>query len=81
MCDLSFEKLSAIGLNGFECWPVIKDNERGSAIIQTKILRWTSGITRHNYVRNEDIRDRCADCAKIARRLRLNGHVIRANEN
>ncbi|CAD7083972.1 unnamed protein product [Hermetia illucens] len=43
---------------GSECKPTIKDNEPRLAVMETKMLRWTSGVTRFDHIRNEDIRDR-----------------------
>ena len=74
-----------VALYGSECWPTIRDNERRLVVMETKMLRWTSGVTRLDHIRNEDIRDRYGVAPIVEklreRRLRWYGHAIRANEN
>lgn len=40
-------------LFGSECWATIRDNEQRLAVIQMKLLCWTSGITSHDHIRNK----------------------------
>ncbi|CAD7076713.1 unnamed protein product [Hermetia illucens] len=53
--------------------------------METKMLRWTSGVTRLDHIRNEDIRDRYGVAPIVEklreRHLRWYGQAIRANEN
>ncbi|VDP14965.1 unnamed protein product [Heligmosomoides polygyrus] len=53
--------------------------------METKMLRWTAGVTRLDHVRNVSIRQRfgfapSADKLREAR-LRWYGHVLRANDD
>ncbi|CAD6188193.1 unnamed protein product [Caenorhabditis auriculariae] len=52
--------------------------------METKMLRWTGGVTRLDHVRNEDIRTRfgVAPITEKMReaRLRWYGHTLRAND-
>lgn len=61
----------------------IKENKLPLAIMGTKILR-TSGITRHDYIRNENIRDQNVVAPMVGKlsegRLQWYRHVIRAAE-
>lgn len=53
--------------------------------METKMLRWTAGLTRLDHVRNDDIRGKfgIAPVAEKLReaRLRWYGHVLRAKED
>ncbi|VDP37763.1 unnamed protein product [Heligmosomoides polygyrus] len=53
--------------------------------METKMLRWTAGVTRLDRVRNDAIRQRfgIAPIAEKLReaRLRWYGHVLRANDD
>ncbi|VDP30688.1 unnamed protein product [Heligmosomoides polygyrus] len=65
-----------------ECWPVTKETESRLRLMETKMLRWTAGVTRLNRVRNDTIRQRfgVAPIAEVLRdvRLRWYGHVVRS---
>uniref|UniRef100_A0A914WFQ1 Reverse transcriptase domain-containing protein n=1 Tax=Plectus sambesii TaxID=2011161 RepID=A0A914WFQ1_9BILA len=69
---------------GAECWPMTKDAERQLGVMETKMLRLISGITRLDHVQNDNIRERCrvAPIAEKLRKSRLQwyGHVLRAND-
>ncbi|VDO69703.1 unnamed protein product, partial [Heligmosomoides polygyrus] len=54
---------------GAECWPVTKEIESRRSVTETKILRWTAGVTRLDRVRNDAIRQRFG-VAPIAEKLR-----------
>ncbi|VDP08946.1 unnamed protein product [Heligmosomoides polygyrus] len=41
---------------GAECWPVTKEIESRLSVMETKMLRWTAGVTRLDRVRNDTIR-------------------------
>ncbi|EYC36135.1 hypothetical protein Y032_0930g3094 [Ancylostoma ceylanicum] len=75
----------SVALYGAECWPATKQVERRLSAMETKILRWTAGVTRADRIRNENIRERfgIAPIADKLRetRLRWYGHVLRANED
>ncbi|EYC33031.1 hypothetical protein Y032_0002g568 [Ancylostoma ceylanicum] len=67
-----------------ECWPATKEIERRLGVMKARMLRWVSGITRLDHIRNEDIRKRYG-VAPIQekmgeQRLRWLGHVLRASE-
>ncbi|EYC40844.1 hypothetical protein Y032_0594g424 [Ancylostoma ceylanicum] len=67
-----------------ECWPATKEIERRLGVMEARMLRWASGITRLDHIRNEDIRKRygLAPIQEKMReqRLRWLGHVLRASE-
>ncbi|EYC36533.1 hypothetical protein Y032_0886g2861 [Ancylostoma ceylanicum] len=62
-----------------ECWPATKEIERRLGVMEARMLRWASGITRLDHIRNEDIRKRygVAPIQEKMReqRLRWLGHV------
>ncbi|VDO96414.1 unnamed protein product [Heligmosomoides polygyrus] len=51
--------------------------------METKMLRWTAGVTRLDRVRNDTIRQRFGDTSIVEKlredRLRWYGHVLRAS--
>ncbi|KAE9547530.1 hypothetical protein FO519_009257, partial [Halicephalobus sp. NKZ332] len=47
-----------VAIYGSECWPVTKEAEKRLSVMETKLLRWTSGFTRKDHIRNKDIRQR-----------------------
>ncbi|VDO21296.1 unnamed protein product [Heligmosomoides polygyrus] len=57
-----------ITMYGAECWPATREVETGVSVIETKMLRWTAGVTRMDRIRNDDIRQKFAvtRCAKLA---------------
>ncbi|EYB87852.1 hypothetical protein Y032_0256g368 [Ancylostoma ceylanicum] len=75
----------SVALYGAECWPATKEVERRLSVMETKMLRWTAGVTRADRIRNEKISERfgIAPIADKLRetRLRWYGHVLRANED
>ncbi|EYC30279.1 hypothetical protein Y032_0005g2554 [Ancylostoma ceylanicum] len=75
----------SVALYGAECWPATKEVERRLSVMETKMLRWTAGVTRADRIRNEKIRERFG-IAPIAdkhrkTRLRWYGHVPHVNED
>ncbi|XP_066995574.2 uncharacterized protein [Anabrus simplex] len=69
-----------VALYGTECWPATKEVERRLSVMETKMLRWTAGITT-----NDDIKKRFG-VAPIQKkmqenRLRCFRHVLRAEDN
>ncbi|EYC44648.1 hypothetical protein Y032_0455g1774 [Ancylostoma ceylanicum] len=75
----------SVALYGAECWPATKEVERRLSVMETKMLRWTAGVTRADRIRNEKIRER-PGIAPIANKLRETrirwyGHALRANED
>ncbi|EYB96023.1 hypothetical protein Y032_0154g2995 [Ancylostoma ceylanicum] len=75
----------SVALYGAECWPATKEVERRLSVMETKMLRWTAGVTRADRIRNEKIRERfgIAPIADKLRetRLRWYVHVLRSNED
>ncbi|VDP11616.1 unnamed protein product [Heligmosomoides polygyrus] len=68
---------------GAECWPVTKEFESHLSVVETKMLRWTPGVTRLDRVRNDTI-GQWFGVAPIAEklreaRLRWYGHVLNAD--
>ncbi|VDP27980.1 unnamed protein product [Heligmosomoides polygyrus] len=67
-----------------EYWSTIKEAETGLSVRETKMLRWTAGVTGMNRLRNDVIRQKfgvapIADKVREAR-LRWYGHVLRGKE-
>jgi hypothetical protein len=73
-----------VAIYGAECWPATKDVERRLGVMEMKMLRWISGVTRLDHVRNDDIRNRYGiapiDEKLRESRLRWFGHVLRADD-
>ncbi|VDP25384.1 unnamed protein product [Heligmosomoides polygyrus] len=72
-----------VAMYGAECWPAIKEVETRLSVMETKMLRWTAGVTRLDRIRNDEIRRRL-DLAPIADKLReaclrWYGHVLQAS--
>ncbi|VDP10139.1 unnamed protein product [Heligmosomoides polygyrus] len=70
---------------GAECWPATKEVETRLSVMETKMLRWTAGVTRMDRTRNDAIRQKLgvapiADKMREAR-LRWYGHVLRGKED
>ncbi|VDO92928.1 unnamed protein product [Heligmosomoides polygyrus] len=70
-----------VAMYGAECWPATKEVETRLSVMETKMLRWTAGVTRMDRIRNDAIRQKfgvapIADKMREAR-LRLYGHVLR----
>ncbi|PIO72190.1 hypothetical protein TELCIR_05892 [Teladorsagia circumcincta] len=47
-----------VAIYGAECWPVTKEGEARLSVMETKMLRWTAGVTRLDHIRNDTIRRR-----------------------
>uniref|UniRef100_A0A183G0B0 Reverse transcriptase domain-containing protein n=1 Tax=Heligmosomoides polygyrus TaxID=6339 RepID=A0A183G0B0_HELPZ len=47
-----------VAMYGAECWPVTKEVETGLSVMETKMLRWTAGVTRMDRIRNDAIRQK-----------------------
>ncbi|EPB66505.1 hypothetical protein ANCCEY_14403 [Ancylostoma ceylanicum] len=41
----------SVALYGAECWPATKEVERRLSVMETKMLRWTAGVTRADRIR------------------------------
>ncbi|VDO86996.1 unnamed protein product [Heligmosomoides polygyrus] len=70
---------------GAECWPATKVAESRLSVMETKMLRWTGGVTRMDRIRNDAIRQKfgvapIADKMREAR-LRWYSHVSRGKED
>ena len=72
-------------LYGTECWAIKKQQEHKMAVAEMRMLRWMSGKTRSDRIRNEEIRNKLGVCAiedKMREcRLRWFGHVQRRPED
>ena len=68
-------------LYGTECWAVKSQRENQVSVAEMRMLRWMSGKTRHDRIRNDTIRERVWVALIIeklvANRLRWFGHVER----
>ncbi|VDO78014.1 unnamed protein product [Heligmosomoides polygyrus] len=67
------------------CWSATKEVETRLSVMETKMLRWTAGVTRMDRIRNDAIRQKfgvvpIADKMREAR-LRWYGHVLRGKED
>ncbi|VDO86619.1 unnamed protein product [Heligmosomoides polygyrus] len=74
-----------VAMYGAECWPATKEAETRLSVMETKMLRWTAGVTRMDRIRNDAIRQKSgvapiADKMREAR-LRWYGHVLRGKED
>ncbi|VDO80412.1 unnamed protein product [Heligmosomoides polygyrus] len=74
-----------VAMYGAECWPATKKVETRLRVMDTKMLRWTAGVTRMDRIRNDVIRQKfgvapIADKMREAR-LRWYGHDLRGNEH
>ena len=72
-------------LYGSECWPCTRNEERKLSVMETRMLRWTLGVTLKDHICNDTIRARMK-VAPIAqkmqeKRLRWYGHVRRRDES
>lgn len=74
-----------VALYGTECWPVTIEAERRLAVMETKMLRWSSGLTQLDRIRNVDIRNRYGVLAITEKmreaRLRWYGHTLRSEDD
>ncbi|VDP43648.1 unnamed protein product [Heligmosomoides polygyrus] len=43
---------------GAECWPATKEVETSLSAMETKMLRWTAGVTRMDRIRSDAIRQK-----------------------
>nr|CDJ83907.1 endonuclease-reverse transcriptase HmRTE-e01 [Haemonchus contortus] len=68
-----------------ECSPATKEVEARLSVMETKMLRWTAGVTRLDRVSNDAIRKRFGLAPIIDKmreaRLRGYGHVFRAKND
>jgi len=67
-------------LYGSECWMVDKKIEQITSVAEMRTLRWMSGVTREDRIRNEYVRG-CIGVSSIVdktreNRLRWFGHVM-----
>lgn len=73
-----------VALYAAECRPDTRKTECRFSVMETKMLRWASGLTRLDRVRNDDIRQRygVAPIGDKLREVRLRwyGHVLRASD-
>ena len=68
-------------LYGTECWAVKNQHENQVSVAEMRMLRWMSGKTRHDRIRNDTIRERVGVAPIVEKmvenRLRWFGHVER----
>jgi len=68
-------------LYGTECWAVKSQHENQVSVAEMRMLRWISGKTRHDRIRNDTIRERVGVAPIIEKLvenwLRWFGHVER----
>ncbi|XGW10232.1 hypothetical protein V3C99_012037 [Haemonchus contortus] len=73
-----------VAIYGAECWPTTKEVEARLSVMETKMLRWTAGVTRLDRISNDAIRERFGVAPIVDKmreaRLRWYGHVLRADE-
>ncbi|VDO65224.1 unnamed protein product [Heligmosomoides polygyrus] len=74
-----------VAMYGAECWPATKEVETRLSVMETKMMRWTAGVTRMDRIRNDAIRLKFRVAAIAAKmreaRLRWYGHVFRGKED
>nr|CDJ88969.1 endonuclease-reverse transcriptase [Haemonchus contortus] len=74
-----------VAIYGAECWPATKEVEARLRVMETKMLRWTAGVTRLDRISDDAIRERfgvapIGDKMREAR-LRWCGHTLRAKND
>ncbi|VDP02237.1 unnamed protein product [Heligmosomoides polygyrus] len=74
-----------VAIYGAECWPVTKEIERRLSVMETKMLRWTAGVTRLDRVLNESIWQKFGVTPLYEKmreaRLRWYSHVLRSKDD
>ena len=69
---------------GTECWAVDRKIEQRMSVAEMRMLRWMSGVTREDKIRNEYIRGSIGVASIVDKmrenRLRWLGHVLRREE-
>ncbi|VDO85384.1 unnamed protein product [Heligmosomoides polygyrus] len=68
-----------VAMYGAECWPATKEVETRLSVMETKMLRWTAGVTRTDRIRNDAIRQKFG-VGPIADKMWY-GHVLRGKED
>uniref|UniRef100_W6NDH4 Uncharacterized protein LOC100840703 n=1 Tax=Haemonchus contortus TaxID=6289 RepID=W6NDH4_HAECO len=73
-----------VAIYGAECWPTTKEEEARLSVMETKMLRWTAGVTRLDRISNDTIRERFGVAPIVDKmrkaRPRWYDHVLRADE-
>ncbi|VDP11557.1 unnamed protein product [Heligmosomoides polygyrus] len=72
-----------VAMYGVECWPATKEAETRLSVMETKMLRWTAGVTRMDRIRNDVIRQKfgVAPIVYRMREARLRWYVLRGKED
>ncbi|VDO84911.1 unnamed protein product [Heligmosomoides polygyrus] len=72
-----------VAMYNAECWPATKEDEMRLSVIETKMLRWTAGVTRMDRIRNDVIRQKfgVAPIADKMREARLRPPVLRRKDS
>ncbi|VDP13492.1 unnamed protein product [Heligmosomoides polygyrus] len=73
-----------VAMCGAEYWPVTKEAEMRLSVMETKMLRWTAGVTRMGRIRNDASgRSFVSPIANKMQeaRLRWYGHVLREEDS
>uniref|UniRef100_W6NDS5 Endonuclease-reverse transcriptase HmRTE-e01 n=1 Tax=Haemonchus contortus TaxID=6289 RepID=W6NDS5_HAECO len=74
-----------VAIYGAECWPATKEVEARLSVMETKMLRWTAGVTRLDRISNDAIRERFGVASIVDKmreaRLRWYGHTLRAKND
>nr|CDJ81717.1 uncharacterized protein LOC762541 [Haemonchus contortus] len=74
-----------VAIYGAECWPATKEVEARLSVMETKMLRWTAGVTRLDRISNDAIRERFGVAPIVDKmreaRLRWYGHTLRAKND
>nr|CDJ86575.1 RNA-directed DNA polymerase (reverse transcriptase) domain containing protein [Haemonchus contortus] len=74
-----------VAIYGAECWPATKEVEARLSVMETKMLRWTAGVTRLDRISNDAIRERFGIAPIVDKmreaRLRWYGHTLRAKND
>ncbi|VDO26973.1 unnamed protein product [Heligmosomoides polygyrus] len=68
---------------GAECWPATKEVETRLSVMETKMLRWTAGVTRLDRIRNDVIRQKfgIAPMADKMGEARLRWYCLRGKDD
>nr|CDJ83697.1 endonuclease-reverse transcriptase [Haemonchus contortus] len=74
-----------VAIYGAECWSATKEVEARLSVLETKMLRWTAGVTRLDRISNDAIRELFGVAPIVDKmreaRLRWYGHTLRAKND
>ncbi|VDP36609.1 unnamed protein product [Heligmosomoides polygyrus] len=74
-----------VAVYGAESWPAVKEAKTRLSVMETKMLRWTAGVTHMDRIQNDVIRQKFGVAPIVDKmrkaRLRWYGYVLRGEED